>query len=51
MGVLEDRRDVISASWGRGMGVVIGDKFLGGGRAVANEELHLESAGYHCGIY
>ena len=47
----EDCRDVRSASWGRGVGVVIGGTGLGGGRAVANEGVDLKAAGYHCIIY
>ena len=33
------------------MVVFIGGRGLGGDGAVANEGLHLEAEGYHCGIY
>ena len=33
---LSDRRDVISASWVGGVGLVVGDRGLGGGGDVAN---------------
>ena len=51
LGGSEDRRDVILASRGGGMGVVICDGGLGGGRSVANEGVHLEAAGYHRRTY
>ena len=34
-----------------GMGVVIGDGGLVDGSYVSNEGVHLEAAGYRCGIY
>ena len=33
------------------MGVFIGGGGLGGGGVMANEGVHLEATGYHCGIY
>ena len=43
-GFLEDSREVRSASWGGGMGVVIGGGGIGGGRDVVYEGTHLEAA-------
>ena len=39
------------ASWLGDMGVAIYDGGLGDTGAVANEGVHLEAEGYHCGIY
>ena len=49
--VLKDCRDVILASRGGGVVVVIGGEGLVGGGSVANEGIHLYAAGYHCVIY
>ena len=43
LAVPEDRRDIRSASWGGGMGMVIGGGGLGGGGDVTNEGVHLEA--------
>ena len=50
-GVLGDIKDGILEILGVGVFVVIGGRGLGGVRDVANEGVHLETAGYHCGIY
>ena len=48
---LEDSGDVSLDIQGWGMGVVICGGGLGGDGDVANEGVHSEAAGYHCGIY
>ena len=50
-GCPEDSRDVVSASRGGEIGVVIGGRGLGVSGSVANEGVYLEFTGYHCVIH